>query len=87
MVSEEERLHQRIKARVKNLIDLGRKSFYVPEYQDKISDGEVLGVIVAKFHEWTFKPIIETVLSALEDANFHTLREEIENLLDPKATA
>ena len=77
---ETETVETRINSILKDLIDVGRKTFYRAEYQATVSDAEVLGVIVAKYHKWTFKPIIETILHALEDANFHTLTDKITEL-------
>lgn len=41
------------------------------EYQDKISDEQVLGVILAKYTEWSQEPILKAAYFALEDSNFH----------------
>ena len=55
---------------IKDLIESVRKTTYLPEYQDKISDTEVLGVIVAKACGWSNISIREVLESALEEANF-----------------
>lgn len=72
---------------LKDLIELGRKTFYREEYWTQISDEEVLGVIVAKYTEWRGDRIIKTFLEALEDANYHELREQIEQLTSKKLPA
>lgn len=70
-----------IRRRIKDLIELGRKTFYVKEYQAGIDEAEILGVIVAKYCEWTPQRILKVVSSALEDANMHTLNAQIGDLL------
>ena len=40
--------------------------------------------MVAQYHEWTGAPIFDTVQSALEDANFHTLNERFGELIGRK---
>jgi hypothetical protein len=41
------------------------------------TDEEALGIVVSHRFEWSGEPIVNTFLAALEDANFHTLREKI----------
>lgn len=82
-LDEFERVNRRtdyILKRLKDLIELGRSTFYQPQYQANISDQEVLGVIVAKFCKWTGDQIVKTFLEALEDANYHTLSAQVEEL-------
>jgi len=71
-----------IMKQLKDLIEVGRGTFYRPEYALTTPDEEILGVIVAKFCQWTGSRIIKTMLSALEDANYHTLSAEIEDLVN-----
>ena len=44
---------------------------------DQITDADALGIIVAKYLKWDGADIMETMHSALEDANYHTLNEEL----------
>ena len=46
----------------------------------EIDDKEVLGILVSKYCEWDGNAIMKVFLDALEDANFHTLRGQIEEL-------
>tara|TARA_Y100000401_G_C8299513_1_gene213228 strand:- start:751 stop:1041 length:291 start_codon:yes stop_codon:yes gene_type:complete len=41
------------------------------------SEAEVVGLIVSKYFKWNGIEIIEAMLSSLEDANFHELRERL----------
>lgn len=66
-------------APLKKLIEEGKKEFFTAEYQDKATDEEALGMIVAKYFTWDSR-IITCFLEALEDANFHDLRGQIEEL-------
>ena len=67
---------------VKQQIELGRKTFYRQEYWNSIPEEEILGVIIAKYCEWIGSRILKVMLSALEDANYHTLVSEIEALTE-----
>ena len=44
---------------------------------DQITDADALGIIVAKYLKWDGADIMETMHSALEDANYHTLNEKL----------
>jgi hypothetical protein len=76
-----------IKEKVAEIVATGREEIYLPAYRANIQDPEVLGVIVGRFFEWGGKSIIQAFLSALEEANFHELRAQIEKLLDDKPQA
>jgi len=50
------------------------KAFINP---DQATDADALGIIVAKYLKWDGADIIETMFSALEDANYHTLNKRL----------
>ena len=52
---------------------------------EEVSDAEALGCVVAHWAKWDGAKIMEAFLSALEDANFHTLRKQIEELWEKQA--
>ena len=54
-------------------IQEAKKQMYLPEYQDRTSDLEVLGGLVSKFSKWDLENIKEVVRESLEDSNFHDL--------------
>jgi hypothetical protein len=66
---------------LKELITQIRLSSYTLSVQNKISDAEVLGLIVSRFLKWTPNDILKTIYSALEDANMHELNKEILKLI------
>ncbi|GAI57079.1 unnamed protein product, partial [marine sediment metagenome] len=70
-----------MKTELAKMIEVGRMTFYTEEARAEISKAEILGNIVSTYFEWSGEPIIEAFLSALEDANYHTLRGQIEELL------
>tara|TARA_A100001515_G_scaffold138338_1_gene131795 strand:- start:545 stop:835 length:291 start_codon:yes stop_codon:yes gene_type:complete len=41
------------------------------------SEAEIVGLIVSKYFKWNGIEIMEVMLSSLEDANFHELRERL----------
>ena len=46
-------------------------------YNAEPSEAEVVGLIVSKYFRWNGAEIMEAMLSSLEDANFHELRERL----------
>jgi hypothetical protein len=60
---------------IKNLIEITREKSFNPEYWDKVSDQEILGVMIASYFKWNGQSIFETMQNAFEDANFHTFNE------------
>jgi len=82
LFKEMERHTSYILQRIKDQIELGRKTFYRSEYWDTIPDEEILGVIIAKYCKWKGSRILKVMLSALEDANYHTLVSQIEALTE-----
>ena len=64
----------------KELINRFIKSHYVPEYQNSIPDAEALGKLLAFYFRWDGAQIMDAFQSALEDANFHSINEQITNL-------
>lgn len=90
MVSIEEQDRQRrlnarreawMMKRIKDLIELGRTTFYTEEHRAKVPESQILGCLVAHYFRWTGKPIIETIQSALEDANLATLNKQFSDLI------
>jgi hypothetical protein len=68
--------HERIQA----IIDERKPMMYnIPPAQ--VSDADCLGVLVAHWARWDGAAICEAFLSALEDANFHTLRANLEPII------
>ena len=60
---------------IKNFIDYSRERHFNPEYWDKVSDQEILGVMIASYFKWDGQAIFETMQNAFNDANFHTFNE------------
>jgi hypothetical protein len=79
-MNEKQTIEDRIKAVLKPLLEEIRTDSYLPEYRKKISDSELVGVMVAKYFLWTNPDITKAFLYALEDANFSTLESQIEKL-------
>jgi hypothetical protein len=63
--------------KVKSLINEQIAQSFVKEYQDKATDEEGLGLIVSHYFEWNGDQIIKAFCEALEDANFHSFRDEV----------
>ena len=64
----------------KELINRFIKGHYVPEYQKSIMDPEALGKLLACYFRWDGAQIMDAFQSALEDANFHSINEQITNI-------
>ena len=55
---------------LRQAISEGKKQMVVEEYQDQISDAEILGTLVSKFSKWDISEIVKVLEYALEDSNF-----------------
>ena len=61
--------------KLQKLITDYRTAAYVDP--SKATDADALGLMVASWAHWDGVQICEAFLSALEDANFHTLRAKL----------
>lgn len=66
--------------KLKELIKECKKDFYIPEFQEKASDADALGILISQYFEWNGSEIFKTTYSAFEDSNFHTFNEKIKEL-------
>ena len=66
-----------IKDLMPKVIKLVRQTAYVDPNDPRATDADVLGIIVAKYLKWDGADIMETMQSALEDANFHDLNNRL----------
>jgi hypothetical protein len=57
-----------------------KKAMFVPEYQNKATDEEVMGAIVSKYMKWDIGKIVNTAIAAFEDANFDEGVTLLENI-------
>ena len=65
---------------LKELIDAKRKEGWRKDWQDKISDEEVLGVLISQHFEWDGKAIFDVATSGFEDSNFDTFNKKFGEL-------
>lgn len=65
-------------AELKQLISATIKERYVPEYQASITDAEALGAMISSYFKWDGAKILDALQYALEDANFHSVNEQID---------
>lgn len=66
-----------IKDLMPKVIKLVRQTAYVDPNDPRATNADVLGIIVAKYLKWDGADIMETMQSALEDANYHTLNKKL----------
>lgn len=65
------------------LLILGQiKQSFVENYQNKATDCEGLGLLIARYFKWDGEKILETCAKALEDANFHGEADQIYTMLE-----
>lgn len=57
-----------------------RRDSFLPKYRDKITDADALGIAVSKWADFEGDKIAEVMFSALEDANYHSIRAEFVEL-------
>jgi hypothetical protein len=65
---------------LKPLIDATIKARYAPKYQADISDAEALGAMISTYFRWDGIQILNAFQFALEDANFHSINEQINTI-------
>ena len=65
---------------LEGLIKATIKERYVPEYQANISDAEALGAMISSYFKWDGIQIFNAFQYALEDANFHSINEQINTI-------
>lgn len=63
------------------LLETKKEIAFVPEYRASATDEETLGILVSQYLEWDGFKIMQVCLNALEDANFHTLGNKIEEIM------
>lgn len=72
----------RVKQVLSPLVKEMKFEIFTPDHQDKVTDEEVLGVIISKFTEYDGQAILSIARSAFEDANFRhvnrVLPEDVE---------
>lgn len=66
---------------VDSLLEIVKMQSFVPEYRNKATKQEVMGIMVSKYFDWDGIRITETLIEALEDANFHSLAEKIREMI------
>jgi hypothetical protein len=66
-----------VKDLIPYVIKLVKETAYTDPNDPRVTDADALGIIVAKYLKWDGADIMETMQSALEDANYHTLNEKL----------
>jgi len=71
----------RVKELMDQIVAVIRSCSFVPEYQEKATLEECVGIAISKYFEWDTRIFI-AFYHALEDANFHTAAAEVEALAE-----
>lgn len=66
-----------VKDLIPYVIKLVKETAYADPNDPRVTDADALGIIVAKYLKWDGGDIMETMFSALEDANFHDLNNKL----------
>ena len=66
-----------VKDLIPYVIKLVKETAYVDPNDPRVTDADALGIIVAKYLKWDGGDIMETMFSALEDANFLDLNNKL----------
>ena len=69
-----------IDEKIKEIIEERKKTAFVKGYE--ASDAEALGLIIASYFHYDGRAILEVTYSALEDSNFHSENETIQELIE-----
>ena len=81
-IAERQTQHDKMVGGLQNVIDQWKAHLVLPEYIDKISDAEVLGMLVSKWADWTPDTVLEVAASAAQDSNMHEIAAVIEEWRD-----
>lgn len=65
---------------LKTIIQSTIKERFEPAYQAGISDAEALGAIISSHFKWDGIQILNAMQYALEDANYHSINEQINTI-------
>jgi hypothetical protein len=65
---------------LEGLIKATIKERFMEEYQAGISDAEALGAMISSYFRWDGIQILNAMQYALEDANFHSINEQINTI-------
>ncbi len=68
--------------KLEEIIKERKKVAFIPEYQDRTTEPEALGIIISQYFEWDGLRILETFSNALEDANFHSENEKVCEMIE-----
>lgn len=66
-----------VKDLIPYVIKLVKETAYIDPNDPRVTDADALGIIVAKYLKWDGGDIMETMFSALEDANFHDINNKL----------
>lgn len=72
-------MDQKEKDVVKAVLNRIKKESFVADYT--ATDEEAMGLLISKYFEWGGESILQASGFALEDANFHTENETVQELL------
>lgn len=78
-IAERQAQHDQMVGGLQNVIDQWKSHLVLPEYVDKVSDAEVLGMLVSKWTDWTPDTVLEVASAAAEDSNMHEIATVIED--------
>ena len=71
----------RVKELMDQVVTIIRYNSFVPEYQEKATVEECVGIAISKYFEWDTRIFI-AFYHALTDANFHGAAAEVEALAE-----
>lgn len=78
-IAERQTEHDKMVGGLQNVIDQWKSHLVLPEYVDKVSDAEVLGMLISKWAAWAPDTVLEVAAAAAEDSNMHEISAVIED--------
>ena len=81
-IAERQVRHDQLVGDVQAAIDKWRGDLVLPEYSDKISDANILGMLISKWADWTPDTVLEVAAAAAEDSNMHETAAVIQEWRD-----
>ena len=78
-VADSQVRHEQLVADMQAMIDQRRAELVNPDYNDQVSDAQILGMLISKWADWTPDTVLEVAAAAAGDSNMHEISAVIED--------
>lgn len=79
---DEDEMSAEVHQLLDRIVALKRQVSFMPEYREKATPEECLGIALSQYFEWSSLPILKTCYEGLTDANFHSAASVLDLLIE-----